>query len=89
MLRFILIVLALLVAVVMALALMAAAVICLAFACLIGLPIWLFTRSWLRGHGLAGAAQHPMERVKRMYIDGKIDLFEFERRVARLIAVEN
>lgn len=54
----------------------------------IGIPLWLAWRSWAARHGLTARARTSVERLQELYIEGKIDLFEFERRVAGLIAVE-
>ncbi|HZS93772.1 MAG TPA: hypothetical protein VFA78_03175 [Chloroflexota bacterium] len=51
----------------------------------IALPIWYISRHHL---GARSSAQPPLERLKNLYVEGKIDLFEFERRVERLLAIE-
>lgn len=61
----------------------------LAFACVVGLPIYLFGRHWLGQKGLLRTAQQPIDRLKTLYVEGKIDMFEFERRAAALLHVEN
>lgn len=61
-----------------------------AMACLaVGVPVWLLMKYWGAGsRRIPVVAQHPIDRLKNLYIDGKIDLFEFERAVAHLVAVE-
>lgn len=41
------------------------------------------------GADTAAAAESPVERLKRRYVDGEIDDAEFERRLERLVAAEN
>lgn len=55
----------------------------------IGIPAYLLIR-YMNGRRpqLVRVAQSPLERLQQLYIEGKIDLFEFEQRAARLIAVE-
>jgi uncharacterized membrane protein len=69
-------------------ALIVSAIVLLAVGCLIGLPIWLMARRWMQQRGLQRPAQRSIDRLRALYVDGKIDLFEFERRVAKLVAVE-
>jgi hypothetical protein len=69
-------------------ALLAALLMLAAIAAAIGIPTFFLARHWSRQHRLRGAAVHPLDRLKTLYVEGKIDLFEFERRVAHLIAVE-
>jgi hypothetical protein len=61
-----------------------------AMALAIGVPAYFFFkhRRSINGH-FNRLAQSPMERLQSLYVDGKIDLFEFERRVAHLIAIEH
>lgn len=89
MFRYVLLAIAFLVLVSVALLLALLALMVVAMACIVGIPLWYFGRNRLRNHGLFGASMNPMERLKNLYIEGKIDLFDFERRVARLIAVEH
>ena len=91
MIRLILLAIALVVFVSIAVTLILSALIFLAFACLVGVPLYIVGKHWLNGHGvnLAMRKQSPMERLQNLYVEGKIDLFEFERRVANLIAVEH
>jgi hypothetical protein len=71
-------------------ALLISVLVCAALAFAVGYPLWHFLfKPWVQGQR-AAVARHvnPIERLQRLYIEGKIDLFEFERRVARLLAVE-
>lgn len=82
-------VLLVLVVLVSALAALLFAVLAMAvLAAMIAIPAYVFWRSWQARHRLAQPAHTSIEGLKRLYIEGKIDLFEFERRVERLIAVE-
>jgi hypothetical protein len=89
MVRYALLAIALLIFVMVAITLIVTALIFLTLACVVGVPLWLMSRTWLRRHGLMASAYHPMDRLKNLYVEGKIDLFEFERRVASLISVEH
>ena len=56
----------------------------------IGLPIYFILRHWSRNNPrIARLKQSPLERLQQLYIDGRIDLFEYESRLARLIAIEH
>jgi hypothetical protein len=55
----------------------------------IGVPAYLLYRYWAGQPAMPGPRQRPMERLQQLYVDGKIDLFEFEQRMARLIAIEH
>jgi hypothetical protein len=57
-------------------------------AAVIGLPLWFMAKHWKSQRRVPVRTQSPIERLKNLYVEGKIDLFEFERRVAHLIAVE-
>jgi purine-cytosine permease-like protein len=61
----------------------------LAMACAIGIPIYLIARHYMGGRNSVSSGPSPMERLKNLYIEGKIDLFEYEQRVAKLIAIEH
>ena len=61
----------------------------LVIACAIGVPVYLLSRSMLHRHGLARQPMNPIQRLQNLYADGKIDLFEFERRVAHLVTLEH
>lgn len=87
MVRFLLLAVALLMFAMVALTLIISALIFVALACAVGIPLYLLSRSWLAQRGVTPGL-HPMDRLKSLYVEGKIDLFEFERRVAHLIAVE-
>lgn len=55
----------------------------------IGIPTYVLYRYLNhRRPQLVRVAQSPLERLQQLYVEGKIDLFEFEQRAARLIAVE-
>ena len=47
------------------------------------------SRHWLHVGKAKVAALSPIERLQNLYVEGTIDLTEFERRVARLVAVEH
>lgn len=59
-----------------------------AMAVAIGVPAYVAYRV-LSGRHSHGPRQRPLERLQQLYVEGKIDLFEFEQRVAHLIAVEH
>ena len=89
MLRYILFAIALLIFLSIVVALIISLLIFVAFACAIGIPLWLMGRSWLRHHGVVSQKQQsPVERLQTLFVEGKIDLFEFEQRVARLVRVD-
>lgn len=54
----------------------------------VGIPAYLVFQWWRRSQ-MPALTQKPMERLQNLYVEGKIDLFEFERRVANLIAVDH
>lgn len=91
MVRLVLLAIALIVFVTIAVTLILSALIFAAFACLVGVPLYLLGRRWLNGQGVnvSMRRQSPMERLKTLYVEGKIDLFEFERRAAHLISIEH
>lgn len=89
MLKFFMLAIAVLAFLTVAVTLIITALICLAIACIVGVPLYLVSRKWLHRQGIIASASSPMDRAKALYVEGKIDLFEFERRVARLIAVEH
>lgn len=80
-------VVALLASLAFALILMALATLLLLAA--IALPVWLMSRPYLQRHGLARRRQTPIERLKQLYAEGQIDMFEFEHRVRSAIALEH
>jgi hypothetical protein len=88
MLRFLILAILLFSFVAVALTLIVSALVCLALAAVIGLPIYLFLKPKLERRGMIGGPQTALERLKSLYVDGKIDLFEFERRAASLITYE-
>lgn len=56
----------------------------------IGIPAYFLIRHFSRSQPrIRQFTQNPMERLQQAYVDGKIDLFEYERRVRRLIAIEH
>jgi uncharacterized membrane protein len=86
MLRFVFLVLVTLIFLSVAVTLIVGALVCLVLACAVGLPLYLMARPHLERYGIAGK-HNPIERLQNMYVEGKIDILEFERRVARLISV--
>jgi len=60
----------------------------LAVAAMIGLPLWFMAKHWKTQRAVPVRVQSPIERLKNLYIEGKIDLFEFERAVAHLVHAE-
>ncbi len=71
-----------------AFALIISALVLLTLACAVGIPLYLMSRRWMKRQGLSRPAQHPIDRLRNLYVEGKIDLFEFEQRVAHLISAE-
>ena len=69
-------------------ALIVSAVMTLATACAVAVPAWFAWKYWSHHHRSIPNRQSSLERLKTLYIEGKIDLFEFERRAETLIAVE-
>jgi uncharacterized membrane protein len=59
----------------------------LALASAVGIPVWQMSHRHLKRRG-ARTRQHPIERLQSLYAEGKIDLFEFERRVSHLVSIE-
>lgn len=88
MLRFILLSIAFLICLSIAVALIMTALVILTMACVVGVPLYMLGRRHFSGMGLRGRTQRPIERVQELYAEGKIDLFEFERRVAHLLQLE-
>jgi len=88
MFRFILLSIAFLLCLSVAVFLIMTALLILTMACLVGIPLYMMGRHHFGGLGLKGRTQRPIERLQQLYAEGKIDLFEFERRVAHLIALE-
>lgn len=70
------------------LALIAAVVMTVAVVLAVGIPVYLVFQWWRRAQ-MPALTQKPLERLQNLYVEGKIDIFEFERRVASLIAVEH
>jgi hypothetical protein len=54
----------------------------------IGIPLYFLLKPHLSGRSLGRLSSNSIERLQRLYVEGKIDLFEFERRVAHLLAIE-
>lgn len=71
------------------LAVVFSAMMMLVTACAVALPLWFGWKYWASRNRPAPVRQSSLERLKTLYIEGKIDLFEFERRAATLIAVEH
>ena len=89
MLRLVLFVIGVLFLVSMAVVLFISAVAILAMMCVVGIPLWFLAKPHLQRHGMVGPKRHPIERLQALYAEGKIDMFEFERRMATLLAVES
>lgn len=74
-----------------------AAVVALIFAVLtalamlaaIAIPAYFIYRHFTTRRSISQPRMSPIERLQNLYIEGKIDLFEYERLVSRLIAVEH
>jgi hypothetical protein len=88
MLRIVFLIFAVLVLASMAVALILSALAVLALLALVGIPLWLLARPHLQRHGITAPRKRPIERLQALYAEGKIDMFEFERRVAHLISYE-
>jgi hypothetical protein len=88
MIRFVVLFVAFLLLVSMAFALLVSALVLLAMACVVGIPLYLMSKRLMHRHGISRPSISPMERLRNLYVEGKIDLMEFERRVAHLISVE-
>lgn len=86
MVRFAVLSVALLVFVIVGLTLLVAALILLTVATLVAVPLYAMARPHLQKRGVT---KSPIERLQNLYVEGKIDLLEFERRVARLVHVES
>ena len=89
MIRFLVLAIALVFFVSVAFFFIVSALLLLALACAVGIPLYFITTSWMKRRGIGGPAQNPMERLRNLYLDDKIDLFEYERRVAQLIRVDH
>jgi hypothetical protein len=91
MLRIVFLVFAVLVLASVAFALIVSALAILAVMCLVGIPLWLLAKPRLQRAGIAVGTPRltPVERLQALYAEGKIDMFEFERRVSRLISIES
>lgn len=88
MLRVVILAIAFVILITLAVMLIMAVLTVLAVACLVGIPLWFLSKQWLHSQGLSRVAQNPIDRLKELYVQDKIDLFEFERRVRQHIAVE-
>lgn len=89
MLRIAFLVIAFLVFASLAVALIVSVLTMLALFCLVGIPLWLLAKPHLQRHGMVSPKKRPIERLQALYAEGKIDMFEFERRIERLLAVES
>ncbi|MGH2448097.1 MAG: hypothetical protein ACRDFS_05775 [Chloroflexota bacterium] len=67
-------------------AFLVAVLVPLALMCAVAIPAYMLIRS-KRGR-LKVPAQDPLERLQNQYLEGKIDLAEYEKRVGRLLALE-
>jgi hypothetical protein len=72
--------------VMLALMLIVSALIMLAIAAVVAVPLYVLARPHLQKRGVV---LNPAERLKNLYVEGKIDLFEFERRIAQLVHVDH
>jgi hypothetical protein len=68
--------------------LIVSALIFLALACVVGVPLYLAGKRLMRRYGLSGPHSGPIDRLKNLYVEGKIDLFEFENRIGHLVSRE-
>ncbi|MGH2442758.1 MAG: hypothetical protein ACRDFX_06305 [Chloroflexota bacterium] len=88
MLKYVLLAIALLIFAVVAVTLVLVTVVFIALGCAVGIPVWLMARHKFRARRVHAPALRPVDRLKNLYIEGKIDLLEFEHRLARLISIE-
>ena len=89
MIRFVLVAATIAIVAMMTIVLILSAIIVLAcLAVCIGVPVWMLSKHWNGKERIAAVTQYPIDRLKNLYVEGKIDLFEFERAVAHLLAVE-
>lgn len=88
MLRYLILAIALLIFVSAAFAVIVTVVVFVAMMCAVAVPAYLVGRHWLGTRRQPAQAQTPIDRLQTMYVEGKIDLFEFERRVAHILTVE-
>lgn len=86
MVRIALLSIAFLVFVAIAVTLLVTFLVVAALALMIAVPLYLMAKPHLRKRGIT---KSPVEKLQDMYAEGKIDLFEFERRVASLVKVEH
>lgn len=89
MIRLLVLMFALMLFVGMAIALFIAFIFMVVLAAAVGIPLYFMSQKWLGAKGISARARTPIERLRAMYVDGKIDLFEFERRVAQLVHTEH
>ena len=90
MLRFAFMAIGFLICAAIMLALLVAAMVTLVLAAAVGMPLYLMARPYLKRHGITGKNRpSPVERLQTLFAEGKIDLFEFERRVAQLVRIEH
>lgn len=64
-----------------------AVIVVLAFIAALVVPMFVLGRRWAQPRAQQLAVK-PIERLQNLYAEGKIDLFEFETRIAHLIALE-
>jgi hypothetical protein len=65
------------------------AITMLAIMALVAIPLWRLARPHIQNAGIVGDGKPPLRRLQTMYAEGKIDMFEFERRVAKVLSREN
>ena len=88
MIRYAVLLIAFVMLVALAFFLLVFALMLLALACLVGIPLYLMSKRWMKRSGIGRPAQNPIDRLRNLYVEGKIDLFEFEQRVAHLISAD-
>ena len=86
MIRFALIVIALVMMAMLAITVIVSILFLAALALAVGIPLYLVLNRHREPKRLR---RSPIEALQDMYAEGKIDLSEFERRVARLVAIEH
>jgi hypothetical protein len=85
MVRFAVFSVAVLMLVMIAVAIIVSVLILATVVALIAIPLYVLARPHFQQRNVR---VNPIERLQNLYAEGKIDLFEFERRVAALVRVE-